>query len=70
MDISQRISKMAKSKTFAGEPELLALVYIIKRPIGLHYEDAAGQTLFGEAYLRDSADTVHLLNYPNSDNSP
>ena len=40
---------MAKSKAFACEPELLALVHILKRPIAVHYEDAAGQTLFGEA---------------------
>ena len=36
----------------------------------MHYEGAAGQTLSGEAYLKDSADTVHLLIYPDSDNSP
>ena len=34
------------------------------------YEDAAGQILFGEAFLKDSADTVQLLNYPDSVNSP
>ena len=45
MGISQRISEVAKSKTFAGEPDFLALVHIIKRPTAVHYEDAAGQTL-------------------------
>ena len=44
--------------------------YIIKRPIAVYYEDAAGQTLFGEEYLEDSADTVDPLIYPDSDNSP
>ena len=63
------ISHIRDSKAFAGETELLALVYIIKFPITVHYENAAGQTLFVEAY-QDSPDTVHLLNYSNSDKSP
>ena len=69
MDISQTVSEMVKCKTFADESELVVLVHIIKCPIAVHYEDAAGKTLFGEAY-QDSAESGHLLNYPDSDNSP
>ena len=68
VDISQTVSGMEKCKTFALKPELVVLVHIIKRPIAVHYEDAAGQKLFGEAY-QDSAESSHLLNYPDSDNS-
>ena len=40
MVISQRIPEMAKSKTFSCEPELSALVHIIKHPIAVHCEGA------------------------------
>ena len=70
MGTSNKITEMAKSEAFTGEPELLTLVHIVKRPIVVQYEDVARQTLFGEAYLKDSADTVNLLNYPDSKNLP
>ena len=35
----------------------------------MHCEGADWWTLFGEAYLKDSADTAHLLSYLDSDNS-
>ena len=69
-DISERIAEMEKSDTYAGQPEILALVHIIKRPIAVHYMGTNKNTLFGEAY-QESADTVHLLNYPDrGQNSP
>ena len=65
MEIDKRISDMAKPKTFAGEAELLALVHVIKRPIAVHYQNAQHRSLqLGEAYT-GSANTVHLLNYPD-----
>ena len=36
-DISERIADMEKSGTYAGEPEILALVHLIKRPTAVHY---------------------------------
>ena len=63
-DISERIAEMEKSDTYAGQPEILALVHVIKRPIAVHYMGTNKSTLFGEAY-QESADTVHLLNYPD-----
>ena len=62
-DISERIAKMEKSDTYAGQPEILTLVHVIKRPTAVHYMGTNKSTLFGEAY-QESADTVHLLNYP------
>ena len=61
---------MKKSDTYAGEPEILALVHVVKRPIAVHYPGTDKSTLFGEAYQK-SADTVHLLSYPDKGrNSP
>ena len=54
---------MEKSHTYAGQPEILALVHVIKRPIAVHYMWTNKSTHFGEAY-QESADTVRLLNYP------
>ena len=69
-NIDKRISEMAKPKTFAGEAELLALVHVIERPIAVHYQNAPHRSLqLGEAYT-GSANTVHLLNYPDDQDNP
>ena len=62
LDISERIADVEKSGTYAGEPEILALVHVIKRLTAVHYPSTGKSTLFGEAYQK-SADTVHLLSY-------
>ena len=69
-NIDKRISEMAKPKTFAGEAELLTLVHVIKRPIAVRYQNAQHRSLqLGEAYT-GSANTVHLLNYPDDQDNP
>ena len=61
---------MVKPKTYAGEPEILALVHVIKRPIAVHYQSSPDKgTIFGDAY-KDSAQTIHVLNYPDSNGPP
>ena len=45
-DISERIADMEKSDTYAGEPEILALVHAIKHPIAVHYPCTDKSTLF------------------------
>ena len=69
-DISERIADIEKSDTCASEPEILALVHVIKHPIAVQYSGKDKSTLFGEAYQK-SADRVHLLSYPDRGrNSP
>ena len=69
-DIAHRLFEMVKTKTYAGEPEILALVHVIKRPIAVHYQSSPDKsTVFGEAY-KDSAEAIHVLNYPNRQGSP
>ena len=61
---------MEKSDTYAGEPEILALVHVINPPIAVRYLGTDKSTLFREAYQK-SADTVNLLSYPDQGrNSP
>ena len=69
-DISEIIADMEKSDTYAGEPEILALVHVIKRLIAVHYPGTDKSNLFEEAY-QNSADTVHILSYSDRGrNSP
>ena len=42
-----------------GEPEILALVHVIKRSITIHYEDSDKGTVFGEFFTdRPSIDIL------------
>ena len=39
-----------KNTEYAGQPEILALVHVIERPITVHYEDSDKGTVFGEFF--------------------
>ena len=53
---------MEKNAEYRGQPEILALVHIIERPITVHYEDSDIGTVFGEVFTdRPSTD---ILYYP------
>ena len=41
---------MEKNAEFAGQPDILALVHVIERPITVHYEDSDKGTVFGEFF--------------------
>ena len=41
---------MEKNAEYAGQPETLALVHGIDRPITVHYEDSDKGTVFGEFF--------------------
>ena len=43
-------------------PEILALVHVIERPITLHYEDSEKGTVFGEFFTYRPA--IDILYYP------
>ena len=38
---------MEKNAEYGGQPEILALVHVIQRPITVHYEDSDKGTVFG-----------------------
>ena len=42
---------MKKNAEYGGEPEILALVHVIERPITVHYEDSDKGIVFGEFFI-------------------
>ena len=53
---------MEKNAEYAGQPEILALVHVIERPITVHYEDSDKGTVFGEFFT--DRPSIHILYYP------
>ena len=54
---------MEKNSEYAGQPEILAPVHVIERPITVHYEDSNKGTVFGESFSdRPSVDIVIIQN--------
>ena len=45
------LKAMEKNAEYVGQPELLALVHVIERPITVHYEDSDKGTVFGDFLL-------------------
>ena len=48
------LKAMEKNAEYGGQPEILALVYVIQRPITVHHEDTDNSTVFG----------IYILYYP------
>ena len=49
---------------YAGQPEILALVHVIERPITVHYEDSDKGTVFGKFFTdRPSIDIFIIQKY-------
>ena len=49
--LENSLKAMEKNAEYAGQPEILALVHIIERPITVHYEDSdKGTAVFGEFF--------------------
>ena len=48
--LEKSLKAMEKNAKYAGQPEILALVHVIKRPITVHYEDSDKGTVFGEFF--------------------
>ena len=60
--LENSLKAMEKNAEYGGQPEILALVHVIERPITVHYEDSDKGTAFGEFFTdRPSMD---ILYYP------
>ena len=60
--LENSLKAMEKKAEYGGQPEILALVHVIERPITVHYEDSDKGTVFGEFFTdRSSTD---ILYYP------
>ena len=57
------LKAMEKNAEYAGQPEILALVHVIEKPITVHYEESKKVTVFGEFFTdRPSIDIPY---YPD-----
>ena len=48
--LENSVKAMEKNAEYAGQPEILALVHVIERPITVHYEDSDKGTVSGEFF--------------------
>ena len=48
--LENSLKAMEKNAEYAGQPEILAQVHVIERPITVHYEDSYKDTVFGEFF--------------------
>ena len=53
---------MERNAEHGGQPEILALVHVIKRPITVHYEDSDKGTVLGESFTDRPG--IDILYYP------
>ena len=53
---------MEKNAEYGEQPEILALVHVIERPITVHYEDSDKGTVFGEFFA--DRPSIDILYYP------
>ena len=48
--LENSLKAMEKNAEYGGQPEILALVHVIERPITVHYEDSDKGTVFREFF--------------------
>ena len=48
--LENNLKAMEKNAEYGGQPEILALVHVLERPITVHYEDLDKGTVFGEFF--------------------
>ena len=60
--LENSLKTMEKNAEYGGQPEILALVHVIERPIIVHYEDSGKGTVFGEFFTDRPA--IDILYYP------
>ena len=48
--LENSLKAMKKNAEYAWQPEILALVHVIERPVTVHYEDSDKGTVFGEFF--------------------
>ena len=60
--LENSLKAMTNNAEHGGEPEILALVRVIERPITVHYEDSDKGTVFGEFFTDRPG--IDILHYP------
>ena len=60
--LENSLKAMEKNAEYGGQPEILAPVHVIERPITLHNEDSDKGTVFGEFFT--DRPSIDILYYP------
>ena len=60
--LENSLKAMEENAEYGGQPEILALVYVIERPITVHCEDSDKGTVFGEFFT--DRPRIDILCYP------
>ena len=60
--LENSLKAMEKNAEYEGQPEILALVHVIERPITVHYEDSDKGNIFGEFFTDRPG--IDILYYP------
>ena len=60
--LENSLKAMEKYAKHGGQPETLALMHVIERPITVHYEDLDKGTVFGEFFT--DRPSIEILYYP------
>ena len=59
--LENSLETIEKNAEYGGQPEILALVHVIERPITVHYEDSDKGTVFGEFFT--DRPSINILYY-------
>ena len=60
--LENSLKAMEKNAEYGGQPEILASVHVIERPITIHYEDSDNSIVFGEFF--PDRPSIDILYYP------
>ena len=60
--LENSLKAMERNADYGGQPEILALVHVIERPITVTYEDSDKGTVFGEFFT--DRPSIHILYCP------
>ena len=59
--LEHSLKAMKKNAEYAGQPEILALVHVIERPITVHYQDSDKSTVFGEFFTDRPSTDIFII---------
>ena len=59
--LENSLKAMENNAEYIGQPEILALVHVIERPITVHYEDSDKGTVFGELFTDRPSTDIFII---------
>ena len=59
--LENSLKVMEKNTEYSGQPEILAQVHVIERPITVHFEDSDKGTVFGEFFTDRPSTDIFII---------